>query len=107
MTTLETKVALAVADAQYATAPGQEQYNIARAVLSALGADETRHKVLIQENTYTIEHPIRERLEGSLMDCEVAGGLHQKMQELYNEYGVGLFWVSYTNFQFHVNPVGD
>jgi hypothetical protein len=43
----------------------------AKAILSALGADETRHKVRFFEDYFVVEHPLIERLEGSLFDCEM------------------------------------
>lgn len=39
-------------------------------LFTLLGADETKHKIKVDGNDYTIEHPIIERLDGSLFDCD-------------------------------------
>lgn len=46
------------------------------AVDELLAAAETEHIATIHEDGFTVEHPLRERLDGALHDCE----LHQELQ---------------------------
>jgi len=41
-----------------------------------LGNAETEHVVTLRDDGFTVEHPLRERLDGALHDCR----LHQDLQ---------------------------
>lgn len=42
------------------------------AASTILGDGETQHIVVLEQDTFSIQHPLRERLNGDLFDC----GLH-------------------------------
>lgn len=46
------------------------------ALTELLENDETEHVVTIREDGFTVEHPLRERLDGALHECK----LHQDLQ---------------------------
>ena len=48
------------------------------AVSSLLEDKESEHIVVMEEDHFVMQHPLRERLEGALFDC----GLHVKLGEL-------------------------
>lgn len=48
------------------------------AVDELLADAETEHVVMLEPNTFSIQHPLRERLDGSLFDC----GLHAYLTSL-------------------------
>jgi hypothetical protein len=48
------------------------------AVSQLLGDWETEHIVVVGEEGFSIQHPLRERLDGELFDC----GLHEHMRSL-------------------------
>jgi len=45
---------------------------------AVLGDRETEHVVVIREEGFTVQHPLRERLKGELFDC----GLHSYLTNL-------------------------
>jgi hypothetical protein len=63
----------------------------AKDILSALGADETRHKVHYGEYDFVVEHPLIERLEETLLDCKMTRGA-AGMQDSLNQ-ATYWFWV--------------
>lgn len=46
-------------------------YNIADRLLSSLANVDTHHVIYVEDGRFTIEHPIGERLRGTLKDCEI------------------------------------
>jgi hypothetical protein len=76
-------------DAPY---PQEEARDIAVGVLTALGADEERHMLRVRFNgNFALQHPVHERLLGSLMECEVHEGL-----EYVGTPRAGWYWVDVT-----------
>lgn len=53
--------------------PGDRQKtdHVVDDVAMALGLNETRHRVRVTESDLTVEHPVHERLGGTLLDCRV------------------------------------
>lgn len=45
------------------------------AVTKLIGADSTSHLVKIERTGWTLEHPLKERVTGSLFDCSLADWL--------------------------------
>lgn len=56
------------------------------------------HTVLFEETRFTVEHPLEERLEGSLMDCELHRALSQSVEppEELGRYRVHWDGTNYT-----------
>lgn len=48
------------------------------AVDTVLDEKETEHIVVIEETTFSVQHPLRERVGGELLDC----GLHRWLTDL-------------------------
>lgn len=44
-------------------------------IAEALGDHETEHIVEFEETTFGLQHPLSERLDGSLFDCQLHGRL--------------------------------
>ncbi len=68
--------------------------SLARRVLVDLGADDERHIAYLTRDSFTLQHPIHERLLGSLADCD----FHQRItDETYDVTPVGDYYVSIDN----------
>lgn len=48
------------------------------AVCEVLADGDTRHLIKVEETTFSVQHPLRERLDGKLFDCTV----HQQIKAL-------------------------
>lgn len=64
---------------------------IAEKVLTDLGADDERHVANLTRDNFVLQHPIHERLLGSLLDCD----LHARVaDETFDVTPLGEYYVS-------------
>ena len=59
--------------------------------LVELGANELRHKVSFKANEFTVEHPLSERLDDSMMGCEYHAMI---AAQLGPPSPLGLYWLT-------------
>lgn len=72
------------------------------AVRDLLSDPETEHLLYVREEDFTLQHPLRERLDHALVDCQ----LHRRIREVEGPPKPGLYRVTRDGMSLKFEDLG-